>query len=54
MISSLLSSSKNREQREEQVDDVKIQGDRGPDVFIVGVSLDQVICIIYNVATEYN
>ena len=52
--SSAVSSSENGEQREEEVDDIQIQGDRSPNVFIVRVSLDEVVCVIYDVATEYN
>lgn len=51
---SLVNGSKNSKQRKEEVDDIQIQGDRSPYVLIVGVSLDEVVCVIYDVSRKYD
>lgn len=49
-----ISSSENSQQRKEEVNNVQIQGNRGPNVFVVSIAFDQVVCIVYDVSTEYD
>ncbi|KAG0451041.1 hypothetical protein HPP92_026608 [Vanilla planifolia] len=43
---------KEHEQGKEQVDDVEIQSNGGPRVFVVGVPLDQVVGVVDDVTAE--
>ena len=44
--------TKQGQQGQEQIDDVKVERDGGPDILVIGVTLDDVVCVIDNVATE--
>ncbi|KAG9153976.1 hypothetical protein Leryth_000493 [Lithospermum erythrorhizon] len=46
--------SENRRECQEEVDDVQVQSHGSPDVLVIAVALDEVVGIIYNVATENN
>ena len=39
-------------QGQEEVDDVQVQGDGGPDVLVVGVALDDVVRVVDDVPAE--
>lgn len=43
---------KQGQQGQEQVDDVKVERDGGPDILVIRVTLDDVVRVIDNVATE--
>ena len=44
--------TKQGEQGHEQIDDVKVERDGGPDILVILVTLDDVARVIDNVATE--
>ena len=48
-----LGSSENGEERQEEVDDVQVERNRCPDVLIVTVTFDEIVCIVHYVAAEY-
>lgn len=53
MTSLTLGSSENGKERQEEVDDVQVEGNCSPDVLIVIVTFDEVVCIVHYVAAEY-
>lgn len=42
------------EECNEDVDDVQVEFDCSRDVFIICVTLDQVVCVVHDVAREYD
>lgn len=48
-----LGSSENGEERQEEVDDVQVERHCCPDVLIVTVTFDEIVCVIHYVAAEY-
>lgn len=47
-------SSEDSQQCQEEIDDIQIQRHRSPYVIVIGVTLNQVVCVIYNIPTEYD
>lgn len=54
MYDLIVSSSQYGEQIKEQIYDVNIESNSSPYVLIIRVSLDQVVCVVYDVACEYD
>lgn len=52
VANSVISLPKHPQNGKEQVEDIEIQSDRGPDILIISKPLDQVVCVIHNVSTE--
>lgn len=48
----VVSLPQNAQDGQEQVQNIQVQSDRCPDVFIICKPLNQVVCVIYNVSTE--
>lgn len=47
-------SSEDSQQCHEEIDDIQIQWHWSPNVVIIGVTLNQVVCVVHDVPTEYD
>ena len=49
----LFCRSEKSQKRQEEIDNVDIQRHRSPNVFVIGVALDQIVGIVNDVPAEY-
>lgn len=47
-------SSEDSQQCQEEIDDIQIQRHWSPNVVVIGVTLNQVVCVVHDVPTEYD